>query len=142
MIHQFLETDSWLSIASNSVTNITNSFHYWVHIYNLYVTRPFDKSYVLTSTLTLSPKRILILLAIFILQRLREELSLFFYTLDRKLLRNFINASPIQKSSKLVFALSIHWARFTRCFSGIKKPQLALRLLFSLVARPVSNLSL
>jgi hypothetical protein len=42
------------------------------------------------------------------LQRQFLELPLFFIELIRKLLRNFINASPIQKSSKLVFALSIH----------------------------------
>lgn len=50
----------------------------------------------------------------------------------------FYNVTPIQKASELVFALSTHCARFTRCsiltVSGIKKPQLTLRLLFCLVA--------
>jgi hypothetical protein len=55
------------------------------------------------------------------LQRQFLELPLFFYTLDRKLLRNFINASPIQKSSKLVFCLVDTLSSFHSLLLGHKK---------------------
>jgi len=50
----------------------------------------------------------------------------------------FYNVTPIQKSSELVFALSTHCARFTRCSipcsSGIKKTATYVAASFSLVA--------
>ena len=42
----------------------------------------------------------------------------------------FFKTQSCQISSKLVFAYPLFYARFTRCISGIKKPQLTLWLLF------------